>query len=96
MVHYPQFTNDSVNKEMKNKYKIMDKKINKLVHNQMNKPDENMKFYSRVFNQTDITFSNEELAVLNKGLKYNLSNKCKQWIRGHYLLCNPRIRKMCG
>jgi hypothetical protein len=37
-------------------------------------------FYPRVDNRTDITFSNDELAFLNKGLKYNLNYKHKNWI----------------
>ena len=66
--------------EIENKYKIMDKKTNKLIHDQISKPDNDGKSYPRVINQTNITFSNEELLLLNKGLKYNLSHKRKQWI----------------
>ena len=39
------------------------------------------KFYPRVINKTNITFSDEEMTILNKGLKYNLNFKQKQnWI----------------
>jgi hypothetical protein len=36
--------------------------------------------YPRVVNKTNITFTNEERRLLNKGLKYNLSYKHKHWI----------------
>jgi len=58
----------------------MDKKINKLIHDQISKPDNDGESYPRVINQTNITFSSEELVLLNKGLKYILSHKRKQWI----------------
>ena len=32
-------------------------------------------------NETNIRFTNGELTLLNKGLKYNLGNKLKHWIR---------------
>ena len=37
-------------------------------------------FDYRVINNTDITFSNEKMTILNKGLKYNLNFKHKNWI----------------
>jgi len=61
-------------------YKAMDDKINKHIQNQTYKPNTNMNFYHRVVNKTNITFSNDELGLLNKDLKYNLSKKRKQWI----------------
>ena len=36
--------------------------------------------YPRVINKTNITFTNEEQRLLNKGLKYNLSYKHKHRI----------------
>ena len=36
-------------------------------------------FYPRVINNTDITFSYGEMTMLNKGLKYNLNFKHKNW-----------------
>jgi hypothetical protein len=32
-----------------------------------------------VINKTDISFFNEEMRLLNKGLKYDLEHKHKQW-----------------
>jgi len=37
-------------------------------------------FFPRVINKTYISFSNEEMGLLNQGLKYNLEHKHKQWI----------------
>jgi hypothetical protein len=37
-------------------------------------------FYLRVINKTNIEISNEELSLLNKGIKYNLGHKQKHWI----------------
>jgi hypothetical protein len=42
--------------------------------------DKNSTFYPRVINKNDIDISNEELNLLNKGIKYNLGHKQKQWI----------------
>ena len=39
------------------------------------------KFYPRVVNETNIRFTNEELTLLNNGLKYNLGHKPKQWMK---------------
>ena len=60
---------ESINHEIESKYKIMDNKINKLVRDQTNKPDNDGKSYPRVIKQTNITFSNEKLMLLNKGSK---------------------------
>jgi hypothetical protein len=38
-------------------------------------------FFKRIENITTISFTNEELELLNKGLKYNLHKKPKTWIK---------------
>jgi len=38
-------------------------------------------FYPRIVNKTDIVMTNEELGLLNKGLKYNLGHKHKYRFR---------------
>ena len=72
---------DSLNAEMKKKYKNIDDKSKKLVLTQAENPDTKIQFYPRVKNMTDIVFTDEEMILLNKGLKYNLSYKRKHWIR---------------
>jgi hypothetical protein len=47
---------------------------------QKGKPEHNIIFYPRVINYTAIAFSNEELQLLNEGLKYNPDQKGTQWI----------------
>jgi hypothetical protein len=39
-----------------------------------------MKFYPRVVNNTNIILSKDEMILLNKGLKYNLHFKRKNWL----------------
>jgi hypothetical protein len=55
-------------------------KINKLTQNQTNNQNTDIQFYPRVINKTNIFFSDDELTLLNKGLKYNLSQKRKHWL----------------
>jgi hypothetical protein len=43
----------------------------------VNKPSTGTSFYPRVVNKTNIMFSDDELELLNKGLKYNLREKNK-------------------
>jgi len=35
----------------------------------------------KFINKTDITFTNDELSLPNKGLKYNLNYKHKNWMK---------------
>jgi len=46
---------------------------------QTENPDTKIQFYPRVINKTDIVFTEEEMSLLNRGLKYNLSYKRKYW-----------------
>ena len=39
------------------------------------------KFHHRVINKTDINLSEQEMALLNNGLKYNLNFKQDNWIK---------------
>jgi hypothetical protein len=43
--------------------------------------DKTVVFYPIVVTNTNIAFTNEELSLLNNGLKYNLHFKHKQWIQ---------------
>jgi len=45
----------------------------------------NVTFHPRVVNKTNIPFTNEELGLLNKGLKYNLDHKHKHWVNNSAL-----------
>ena len=70
----------TVNQEANKKYKTINTKLNQLMKTQTNNLDFQKQFYPRVINNTSITFTNDEMSLLNKGLKYNLGHKNKGWI----------------
>ena len=65
------------------KYQNLNKKVKKLtqIHESekitMKTPT---KFHHRVINKTDINLSEQDIALLNKGLKYNLNFRHSNWI----------------
>jgi hypothetical protein len=67
----------TLNLGMEKRYKQLDLKINKLVATHTEKPKIKTQFYPKVINKTDITFTDEEMTLLNKGLKYNLNYRNK-------------------
>jgi hypothetical protein len=77
---------------MEKKYKTLDLKINKLTCGQNKNLDTNIQFYRRVINKTDTKFSNDEMTLLNKGLKYNLTYKRKYWLSNLALEAEAAIR----
>jgi hypothetical protein len=74
---------------MKRKYQTINTKIEKLKkqsNDQRKKGHPNNTqgkhvFLKRTENLTNITFTDDEMQLLNKGLKYNLHYKPKNWIR---------------
>ena len=80
MSHHQASILNSINKEMEKKYTAIEDKINRLTSNQTMKLNTNRQFYPRVVNETAIKFSDEQMTLLNKGLKYNLSHKRKHWL----------------
>jgi hypothetical protein len=71
---------DTVNQVFEKKYQLLDNKISRLAKAQKQEVDKNNMFYPRVINKTNIEISNEELSLLNKGIKYNLGYKQRHWI----------------
>jgi len=65
---------------MKGKYQRLEQKLLNLSQNQVKAPAEHCTFYHKVINNTDITFSDNEITLLNKGLKYNLHQKKRRWL----------------
>ena len=68
---------------MKDKYIRLDNTLKKLKTAQIPNTSTTttyINFYPRVVNNTNIIFTDDELALLNKGLKYNLHHKHKNWI----------------
>ena len=76
---------------MEKKYKSLDTKIKKLVRNKIGKPNINAQFYPRVINKTNISFSDDELTPLNKGLKYVYNLK----IQALTTLDHPQFALLC-
>jgi len=70
-----------INKHIEKKYKTMEEKIRRLKQSSTHNQKTDLNFYPRVINNTNINFSDEEMNLLRKGLKYNLSKKPKNWIR---------------
>jgi predicted metal-dependent RNase len=63
------------------RYQALDNKIKHLNQQQTHTQPPKQKFYPRVVNMTDISFSEPEMALLQKGPKYNLHDKPKDWIQ---------------
>jgi hypothetical protein len=66
---------------MKNKYQYLHEKLHRLKTQNTDTRTDNIQFYPRVINNTNINFTDEENALLQKGLKNNLHAKPKQWIQ---------------
>ena len=73
---------NALHKELQQKYNNIHKKLSSLKATQLKSTytGSPISFYPRVINHTAINLSTEELALLNKGLKYNLHHKPRQWI----------------
>jgi len=69
-----------VNREADKKYRTINAKLNQLSKSQTNNSDFHKQLYPRAVNKTNITFTSDELSLLNKGLKYNLGHKQRNWI----------------
>jgi hypothetical protein len=72
---------ETINTEFEKKYKILDSKLCRLANAQKKNVNHDVEFYPRVINNTTIDFTNEEVKLLNEGLKYNRGRKRKYWIR---------------
>jgi hypothetical protein len=55
-------------------------KLTRLSQEQTRSPTEYHEFYPRVVNNSNITFTDNEYNLLNKGLKYNLHHRQKNWL----------------
>jgi hypothetical protein len=67
---------------MKLKYKNINIKLDKLKERKTRETQQfNHSFHQRVSNLSNTTFTDEEITLLNKGLKYNLHHKQKHWFQ---------------
>jgi hypothetical protein len=81
-------------RESRAKYRNLDKKLGHLTKTQTKTPYRTHTFYPRLINNTDIQFSEGETKLLQKGLKYNLHGKPKNWIQNLALEAKTAITKL--
>jgi len=60
---------EKLQREAQMKYKTLDKKLNKLAQTQTRTPQKEHTFYPRVVNNTEVSFFNCEVALLQKRTK---------------------------
>jgi len=73
---------EKLQKEIKSRHQTLDKKLNQLTQAQTNPPQPPPpQVLPQSVNTTDIPLSNHEMSLLQKGPKYNLHNKPKNWIQ---------------
>jgi hypothetical protein len=72
--------NERLNKQTQPRYKGLEAKLRNLSRKQTRTPPSNHPFFPRLINNTSITFSDTELKLLEKGTKYNLHYKPKNWL----------------
>jgi hypothetical protein len=85
---------EKLRKEAQTKYKTLDKKLRKLTLAQTATPKEKHTFHPRVINNTDTSFTNSETALLQKGLKYNIHAKKKNWLQNLALEAKTAIMQL--
>jgi hypothetical protein len=85
---------EKLGKETKAKYRILDRKIDHLRKTQNKTPPRTNTFHPRLINNTNIRFSKDETALLQKGLKYNLHSKPRNWIQNLALEAETAITQL--
>ena len=65
--HIQETLEEKLQRETQTKYKSLDKKLENLSQAQTQTPQKKHTFYPRVVNNTDISFSNMEMSLLQKG-----------------------------
>jgi hypothetical protein len=96
--------NEKLEVEMKRKYLAQEHKLKQLREQKLKNMSSNISakqnnpldsqahnFYPRVVNKTNIAFSNDEMALLNRGLQYNMHCKNKNWFRNLALEADTAI-----
>jgi hypothetical protein len=85
-IHIEQCLTEKLHLEIEMKIKNQTNKLNKIKEDNKSKENNNLtlnhkvQFYARLVNKTNVTFTKTERTLLEKGLKYNLHYKDKQWI----------------
>jgi hypothetical protein len=81
-------------RDTKAKYITLNRILDHLEKTQHKIPHRTQTFHSRLINNTDITFSKRESALLQKGLKYNLHSKPRNWIQNLALEAETAITQL--
>jgi hypothetical protein len=87
----------SVSSVIRKKKSILNKKLTDLINCQKSKEQVilfDFEFYPRTINKTNITFDDEEINVLDKGLKYNLPRINKHSIFNDFIDAECAIRSI--
>jgi len=79
--HIQYIIEDKLQKEFNPRYKNLDNKLRRLAQQQTKPKTPKRDFYPRVVNLTYIHFSAPEITILEKGPKYNIHSKLKNWLR---------------
>jgi hypothetical protein len=88
---------EKLQKGTRNKYKSLNKKLESLSQIQTQTPHKKHPFHPRVTKNTDISFSNTEISLLQKGPKYNMHAKRRNWIQNLGLeaeTANTQLKKL--
>jgi hypothetical protein len=72
--------NESTHIHMDSKYKTIEHKLNRLTKQDTKGLNCKHTFFPRVVNKTNIQFTPNEELLLQKGLKYNIHSKPKNWV----------------
>jgi hypothetical protein len=86
---------DNLSAKFNPKYQKLNKKLQSLSTNQVPKPHKQYMFYPRVVNNTNTTFSNQELTLPSKDLKYNLHTEPKKVSKPSYKNGNDHQSHAC-
>jgi hypothetical protein len=75
---------EKIETRMRTNYVNLNNKLRKLEHSNAHTGSRytcNESFHERTINLTNTSFTNDEMQLLNKGLKYNLHHKQRNWIK---------------
>jgi hypothetical protein len=85
---------ESINITMDKKHKTINHKLQQLEKTKPPAPHTHKNFYPRVVNNTRIIFNTDEMNLLSKGFKYNLSHKKKNCIETIALEAETAISRL--
>jgi hypothetical protein len=92
--HIQHTIDNKLQREIQARYLKLDNKLKKLIQSQHTIPHISQDFHPRVINNTEITFTDNEMTLLQKGPKYNLHTKKKNWIQNLALETETAISQL--